>query len=278
MQNNEFDTENKFIKVLMKILITVKDLFFKRLIFLVGIIVVWQILFYLKIWNITMFPSMGTIWGKLVANFANGELGAATIFSLKLIGEGMAIGIILAIALTGLAMSSKVIKNFVETLVVIFDPLPGIALIPVVILWFGIGNGAILFIIVHSVIWPMQLNTMTGFSSVPNIYKQFGQNIGMGKTKMVAGIFVPASLPSIYAGLKIGWARAWRAYISAEMIFGATGTESGLGYYIMQKRSLMDVPAVFASLVVIIIIGILVEEIVFKQLDKRTVRKWGMVS
>lgn len=261
-----------------KILTALKDIFFKRLIFFIGILVVWQVLFYTKLYPVSMFPSVKTIWNSLVENIVNGELLAKTYFSLDLIIKGMAIGIVLSVILTGLAMSNKVCRNFVESIVTIAHPLPGIALLPVVILWFGLGSNAIVFVIVHSVLWPMLLNTMTGFSSVPKLYKQFGQNIGMGKIKLVFGIYIPASLPNIYAGLKIGWARAWRALISAEMIFGMTGTSSGLGYYISQKRYEMDTPGVFASLIVIMLIGILVEDIIFRQLEKRTIGKWGMVS
>jgi NitT/TauT family transport system permease protein len=264
--------------ILKKILNSLKNLFFKRLIFFIGFIALWQIVYYTGIYPVVMFPSLKTIWDSLIKNCVNGELLIRTYFSLELIGKGMLIGIVLAIVLTGLAMSSKVCKNFVGSLITIAHPLPGIALIPVIILWFGLGNGSIIFIIVHSVLWPMLLNTMTGFSSVPTLYKQFGQNIGLGKIRLISGIYIPASLPNIYAGLKIGWARAWRALISAEMIFGATGTSSGLGYYILQKRSFMDTPAVFASLIVIIVIGILVEDIFFNQLGKHTVKKWGMIS
>ncbi len=265
-------------EMLKKLLRAFKNLFFKRLIFLIGLIALWQIIYYTGIYPVVMFPSLKTILNSLIDNCVNGELLLRTLYSLELIGEGMLIGIVLAILLTGLAMSSKVCKNFVDTLISFAHPLPGIALIPVIILWFGLGNGSIIFIIVHSVLWPMLLNTMTGFSSVPAIYKQFGQNIGLGKIRLVSGIYIPASLPNIYAGLKIGWARAWRALISAEMVFGATGTASGLGYYILQKRSFMDTPAVFASLIVIVAIGILVEDILFNQLGKHTIGKWGMTS
>jgi len=103
-------------------------------------------------------------------------------------------------------------------------------------------------------------------------------NIGLSKIGLITGIYIPATLPNIYAGLKIGWARAWRALISAEMVFGATGSKSGIGWFIYEKRAYLDVPAVFASLVVIVIIGIAVEDLLFNQIEKHTIRKWGMVS
>jgi NitT/TauT family transport system permease protein len=264
--------------VIKKVLVLLKNLFFKRLVFFIGIIVVWQVLFYTKLYPVQMFPSVKTIWDSLVNNLVNGELLAKTGFSLELIGIGMLIGMLLSVIFTGLAMISKVCRNFVDSIITIAHPLPGIALLPIIILWLGLGSNAIIFVIVHSVLWPMLLNTMTGFSSVPKLYKQLGQNIEMSKIKLVFGIYIPASLPNIYAGLKISWARAWRALISAEMIFGASGTSSGLGFYISQKRYDMDTPAVFAALIVIMLIGILVEDIFFNQLEKRTIGKWGMVS
>jgi len=102
--------------------------------------------------------------------------------------------------------------------------------------------------------------------------------IGLSKVRMVTGIFFPAALPSILSGLKTGWSRAWRALIAAEMVFGAVGRASGLGWDIQIKRGFLDMPGMFASLIIIMIIGILIEDIFFKRIEKATIMKWGMVQ
>jgi len=252
--------------------------FMNRLIFFIGFLVLWEAVYYLKFFPAMLFPSVQTIFISLFDNMKNGELLIRTYNSLVLIFYGMLIGVVIAAALTALAMSNNICKSFVTSLIAVAHPLPGIALLPLTILWFGLGKGSIIFIIVHSVLWPILLNTMSGFSSVTQLYKDFGMNIGLTKIGLIRGIYIPATLPNIYAGLKIGWARAWRALIGAEMIFGATGNSSGLGWFIYEKRAFLDVPAVFASLVVIVVIGITVEDLLFNQLEKNTTRKWGMES
>lgn len=258
-----------------RFLAALKRLFFRRIIYFIGFILLWQIIFWLKIYKPEVFPSVGTILKSIFTNW--GPLLERTIFSLKVIGEGMLIGLVGAGLLTAFAMLRRPCRDLVDSIVAIAHPLPGIALLPLIILWFGAGEGAIIFIIVHSVLWPMLLNTMSGFSSVPRLYRDFGANIGLNRIGLIVGIYTPSSLPNIYAGLRIGWARAWRALISAEMIFGTSGL-SGLGWFINERKGWNDIPAIFAALVVIVVIGLLVEDILFNQLEKHTIKKWGMVS
>ena len=102
--------------------------------------------------------------------------------------------------------------------------------------------------------------------------------MGLSMIRLIMDIYLPASLPSILSGLKVGWARAWRALISAEMIFGVSGAVGGLGWFIYVKRYQMDTAGTFAALVVIMIIGILIEHLLFNSLEKHTIRKWGMIK
>ena len=134
------------------------------------------------------------------------------------------------------------------------------------------------FIIVHSVIWPVSRSIIDGFRSTPEVYIEHGQNMGLSMIRLIMDIYLPASLPSILSGLKVGWARAWRALISAEMIFGVSGAVGGLGWFIYVKRYQMDTAGTFAALVVIMIIGILIEHLLFNSLEKHTIRKWGMIK
>ena len=198
-------------------------------------------------------------------------------FSLQLIVTGIGASLALALVLTPLCMVSKSIKDMVRTLISVLDPLPGIALLPLSILWFGIGNAAIIFVMIHSVLWPMLLNVITGFDSVPMIYQEVGKSFGLNRLRQVWLIYAPAAFPSILTGVKTGWARAWRALISAEMVFGATGKGGGLGWDIYTKRSFLDMPGLFASLIVIMVIGILIEEMLFSTIERRTLYKWGMI-
>lgn len=224
------------------------------------------------------FPSLELIAESFVKSILSGEIISQISYSLGLIGIGLFIAVILSLILCSLSVLSPVVESFVDTLVSIFHPLPGIALLPLIILWIGTGSKAVVFIIIHSVLWPMILNMTAGFKSIPEIYKKIGRNYELNTWQIIRKIYIPASLAYVLAGLKIGWARAWRASISAEMIFGAAGGIGGIGWYIFNKRVFMDTPGLFAGLIMIIIIGITVEDLVFGKIEKATIKKWGMQS
>ena len=122
----------------------------------------------------------------------------------------------------------------------------------------------------------MSRSIMDGFKSIPNIYIESGKNMGLKGFNLVVGVYLPAAFASILSGLRVGWARAWRGLISAEMIFGTTGKGVGIGWYILMRRVNCDIAGVFGALIVIIVIGIVVEYGIFRVIEKNTVRKWGM--
>ena len=108
-----------------------------------------------------------------------------------------------------------------------FNPLPAIALLPLALIWFGLGNGSLIFVLVHSVTWAVALNTHSGFLSVSNTLKMVGRNYGLTGPRYIGKILIPAAFPSILTGLKIGWAFAWRTLIAAELVFGVSSGQAG---------------------------------------------------
>lgn len=248
-----------------------------RLLWVTVMLVIWEVTAQSGVFPEAIFPSLFVIVRTLVNSIASGEILLQTSFSLALILQGLLIGLLTAIVISGLAVSNKGVHGLVDTLTAIAHPLPGIALLPLIIIWFGTGTASIVVIIVHSVIWPMILNIMTGFRAISPIYKEVGVNLGLNHFRIIKDIMIPASLPYVLSGLRIGWARAWRALISAEMIFGAVGLNGGLGWYIFKQRVFMDTPGIFAGLFVIVLIGIIVEDFFFSAIEERTVSKWGMI-
>jgi len=156
------------------------------------------------------------------------------------------------------------------------NPLPAIALLPLALIWLGLGNPSIVVVLVHAVMWPIALNTHSGFQSVSVTLRMVGRNYGLGGMRYVLQILIPAAFPSILSGLKIGWAFAWRTLIAAELVFGTTSGSGGLGWFIYENKNTLDIPAVFAGLFTVILIGLLVESLIFRGVEQRTVRKWGM--
>ena len=250
----------------------------KRIGFVVALLLLWQIVALSGVYPELLFPGLPAIGQALVGAVVSGEAAARTGYSLYLIAVGLAVGIGIAFVLTALSMLSPVIADLMESVVSILHPLPGIALLPIVLLWFGTGTAPIMVVIANSAIWPLVLNAYTGFRSVSRTQLEVGRNIGLRGLQLVTSVMFPAALPYILAGLRIAWARSWRILVAAEMIFGASGNEGGLGWFIYQYRYFMDTPGVFAGLVIIILISMTIENLVFDQLERRTAKRWGMVE
>jgi NitT/TauT family transport system permease protein len=219
---------------------------------------------------------LAVLW-EIVARVQNNDLLLGKVWiSLVVLIKGYLIGIVLAFALTTLAVSTQFGRDLLSTLTSMFNPLPAIALLPLALLWFGLGQNSLIFVLVHSVLWALALNTYAGFLGVSETLRMAGRNYGLKGMRFVLFILIPAALPSILAGLKIGWAFAWRTLIAAELVFGATSGKGGLGWYIFQNRNELYTDKVFAGLAVVILIGLLVENLVFDTLERVTVKRWGM--
>jgi NitT/TauT family transport system permease protein len=226
--------------------------------------------------NDLLLPGFLQTAQAFIDGIASGELASRTGASLAVLLQGYAVGVLAAFALTALAASTRIGRDLLETLTSMFNPLPAIALLPLALLWFGLGRASLIFVIVHAVLWPLALGAHAGFQGVPETLRMAGRNYGLGGLRFVLQILVPAALPSILSGLKIGWAFAWRTLIAAELVFGTTGGQGGLGWYIFQNRNELYTDKVFAGLAAVILIGLLVENVVFRPLETFTIRRWGM--
>jgi len=225
--------------------------------------------------NDLLLPTFTATARALVEGLASGELVEKVRISMAVLLQGYIAGVLLAFALTTLAVSTQIGRDLLDTLTSMFNPLPAIALLPLALLWFGLGRGSLVFVLIHSVLWPLALNTYAGFQGVPETLRMAGRNYGLTGLRYVLQILVPAALPAILSGLKIGWAFAWRTLIAAELVFGASSGKGGLGWYIFQNRNELYTDRVFAGLAMVVLIGLLVESLGFKTLERLTVRRWG---
>ncbi|WP_077036987.1 ABC transporter permease [Pelomonas sp. KK5] len=225
--------------------------------------------------NDLLLPSFLQAARAFWTDLLSGELPAKAGLSLLLLVQGYLLGALLAFALTALAVTTRFGRDLLSTLTAMFNPLPAIALLPLALLWFGLGKASLLFVLVHSVLWPLSLATYAGFESVPETLRMAGRNYGLRGLRYVALVLVPSALPAILSGLRIGWAFAWRTLIAAELFFGASSGKGGLGWYIFQNRNELYTDRVFAGLASVVLIGLLVEMLGFDTLERLTVRRWG---
>jgi NitT/TauT family transport system permease protein len=135
---------------------------------------------------------------------------------------------------------------------------------------------ALIFVLIHSVLWPVALCTHAGFKSVSPTLRMVGRNYGLVGPRYVTRILIPAAFPCILSGLKNGWAFAWRTLIAAELVFGVSSGSGGLGWFIYENKNQLEIPSVFAGLLTVILIGLAMENLVFRSIEVCTVRRWGM--
>ncbi|ANL67973.1 nitrate/sulfonate/bicarbonate ABC transporter permease protein (plasmid) [Rhizobium phaseoli] len=247
----------------------------RKTLLILTLAIVWQVYAsYLD--NPLLFPTLSDTIITLVDRFADGTLPARIWTTLQILFMGYALGTVLAALLTVLAINTRIGTDFLETMTAMFNPLPAISLLPLALIWFGLGASSLVFVLVHSVLWAVALNTHSGFLGVSRTLRMVGANYGLTGISYVLRILVPAAFPSILTGLKIGWAFAWRTLIAAELVFGVSSGQGGLGWFIFENRNLLDIPAVFAGLLTVIIIGLIVENLVFQTIERHTIQKWGM--
>ncbi|MGJ5005621.1 ABC transporter permease [Bradyrhizobium sp. HKCCYLRH2060] len=247
----------------------------RKAIILVALAALWQA-YGMWLGNPLLFPTFTDTLSAFFENIGNGIIPARTLVSLETLLIGYGIGIALAAVLTTIAIGSRIGADMLEALTSMFNPLPAIALLPLALIWFGLGKGSIIFVLVHSVLWAIALNTHSGFRSVSNTLRMVGLNYGLRGLKLVRFILIPAAFPAILTGLKVGWAFAWRTLIAAELVFGVSSGSGGLGWFIFENRNQLETANVFAGLFTVIFIGLVVENVVFATIERKTVRRWGM--
>ena len=221
-----------------------------------------------------VLPTVSSVISGLFTAPADGHLILSIGISLVYVFSGMAAGSAAAFVLASAAFRFKPVNSLFQMLSAVFHPLPGIALLPVLILFFGIGPVSLLMVIIHSVLWPLAVNLAAGFTAVPAVYRKIGANYSLSSASFFFRIMLPASFPYILAGMKTAWARAWRAVVSAEMIFGITGDRGGLGWFIYSRRIFMDTRGMYAGLLAIAVLGLFIESFLFDGIELFTIRKW----
>jgi NitT/TauT family transport system permease protein len=249
--------------------------FVRRGLIVLALMLIWQA-YAVYADNPLTFPTLSSTIVALYDALAHGPLLARIWNSMSVLLTAYLVGIALATLFTALAASSRIGADLLATLTTMFNPLPAIALLPLALLWFGLGATSLVFVVVHSVLWPVALNTYSGFLAVSETQRLVGKNYDLRGVKFVALILIPAAFPSILAGLKIGWAFAWRTLIAAELIFGVSSRSGGIGWFIFEKRNQLETDSVFAGLICVILIGLVMEGVVFRAIELHTVRKWGM--
>jgi NitT/TauT family transport system permease protein len=247
---------------------------FRYLIIALIFIGLWQLATMFGGYSPLLLPSPIAVFHIFFTELLDGSLTQAVLYSVYIIVKGLVFALILGVILLMVSMIKPWGQDIVSFLVTIAHPLPGIAILPLVILWAGIGEKALLIIIVHSMMWPLVITLKERLENLIHDYERLGKAFNLSLRDKAYHIYAMGAVPSVITGGKIAWSRGWRAFISSEMIFGIVGQNGGLGWYLFEQRVYMNSQKLFAGLLAVIICGVLIENMVFQPIELAVNRRW----
>ena len=226
----------------------------------------------LNIWPPYLVPSPGSVAKALIDGFSDGSFLLAIRTSLLRLAVGYSISIVIGISLGILLGQLKWLDDTLGSLVLGLQTLPSVCWLPLAILWFGLNDKAIIFVVIMGALLSISISTRFGVNNVSPIYLKTAKTMGAKGLNIYTYVVLPAILPNVINGMKLGWSFAWRSLMAAELIY----LGAGLGNLLQTGRELNDMSLVIAVMLVIVAIGLLVDKIVFVYFEKRIEEKWGM--
>jgi NitT/TauT family transport system permease protein len=249
----------------------------RKLAIVLVMFVVWEVLTRLLDVNPLLFPPFSAVAASFFERLADGRLLGYAWTTISMLFIAQVLATLLAFALAALAVMTRIGRDLLDTVTAMFNPLPAIALLPLAIIWFGLNVRSLIFVTANAALWPMAVSFLMGLTTTPKTILAVARNLGLRRAKLVVEVLLPSALPHLITGLKVGWAFGWRTVVAAELVFGTTGGGAGLGWYINQSRFSLNTAEVMVAIVAVIIIG-LATEALFTTLERRTIRRWGMVE
>ncbi len=219
-----------------------------------------------------MFPSLSQVLHTLYTGIVSGQIMTAILTSMSRLLIGFTIATVLGLFLGYLIWRSKLVEDTLGFLVTALQSIPSIVWFPLAIIWFGLNDFSILFIVTIGATWTMTINATSGFKTVPRLYQQVAKTLGSSGFHFLRTVIMPASVPQLIAGLRIAWAFSWRALMAGELLGGG----GGLGYLLEMGRSLGQMDLVISVMIIIGVIGTIMDNLVFLRLERSVQKKWGI--
>jgi NitT/TauT family transport system permease protein len=227
---------------------------------------IWEISTRFKWVDSLLLPPLSKVIVELIQGILNGKMLFQGLQSIAMVVSGLVISVLVGILITYLDYFYPLIRGLLEVLASILHPLPGIALMPVIVLWAGVGMDAVLLIIVHAILWSFYLNLKMGFETIDKSLIEAARSNGASNYQLFVYVLVPESQHAFTTGLRIGWSRGWRGLIGAEMVFGAISSIGGIGWFMYERRAFGDLVGTYAGIVLVACIGVFVEQILFRHI------------
>ena len=240
--------------------------------FAVGILI-WQVLSSLNIWPSVLFPSPAQVFMTFVTDIQSGVLLRSLGISLVSLSWGFLVGAGIALPLGYLMGLNAASRDFFDPLVNLLQAIPGLAWIPFAILWFGLGQGAVTFIIVMSVFFPVLYNLLTGIRVIQPVLVEASQTLGAGRAAIIMHVIFPATLPNLMTGIRLGIAFGFRSLVGGEMI----ASTDGIGYQIFNAQQYFQSARSVVGMLSIGIVWLLLDRLILRPIERRTTMRWGLL-
>jgi len=244
----------------------------KRIVFYVLLIGLWELL--IRIFQIpkVILPSPTDVVLSLQESLADGSLLVDLGASFTRLIVGLVIALTIGVLLGVFLAKVKTADETLGSLIIALQSIPSIVWLPLAIMWFGLNEKSVIFIIVLGAAIVMTINMRTGIKNVTPLYIKAAQTMGSGGIDLFFRVIMPASIPYAVTGLRLAWAFAWRALMAGELL----STGPGLGYTLKYASDFGRMDMVIAIMVVIGAIGVIVDLLIFQRIEKRVMLKWGL--
>ena len=236
------------------------------------IAVIWEVTSRLSVLPDFMFPRLTQVLETLFNGIVSGQMLEAIGKSMSRLLTGFAIAIVLGVIMGYLIWRYKLVEDTLGFLVTALQSIPSIVWFPLAIIWFGLNDFSILFIVTIGATWTMTVSATSGFRNVPTLYKRVAKTFGSTGLHFIRTVILPASVPQLISGLRIAWAFSWRALMAGELL----GSGGGLGQLLETGRSLGQMDLVISVMIIIAVIGTIMDNVVFLRLERSVQKKWGL--
>ncbi|HLI71573.1 MAG TPA: ABC transporter permease [Ktedonobacteraceae bacterium] len=244
----------------------------RRLAFYLILLALWQGIVALGIWPGYVLPGPLDVASNLVQGIGSGLYLRAALASLERLAIGYCISLCIGIILGSLIGRVRILEETVGSLILGLQALPSVCWLPLAILWFGLSEQAIIFVVIMGALFSITLSVDAGVKNTPPIYLKAGRTLGVRGIALALHVMLPAAMPTVLNGLKQGWSFAWRSLMAGELLFFTLS----LGNLLEEGSNLQDTSQVIAVMLLIIIIGVTIDTLVFGQLERRVRARWGL--
>ena len=239
-------------------------------------VLLWQLLWASAIWPEFKLPAPGAVFAEIGTQFADGQALSIIWTSISRAVLGFAFAVVIATPIGLVVATVPLVRAAIGPILSGLQSLPSVAWVPAAVLWFGLTDSTIYFVVLLGAVPSIANGLVSGIDQVPPLLPRVGHAMGANRRQSATLIMLPAALPGFLAGLKQGWAFSWRSLMAAEIIATSPSLGFGLGAYLNQGQSLSQMPSVMAAIILILLVGVGIELLVFRPAERRILRARGL--